>query len=105
MTLPNNIQVGGRYKFSDMLVKKKNKTNKKTNKKTYKTNKKTNKKKKKTNKKKKKLIRKTKYGGSSKLQTINMSPEGLTDTIPIEQNPPIPFEPNEVANITSTFFE
>ena len=103
MTLPNNIQVGGRYKFSDMLVKKKNKTNKKTYKKKKKNYKKTNKKKKKTNKKKKKLIRKTKYGGSSKLQTINMSPEGLTDTIPIEQNPPIPFEPNEVANITSTF--
>ena len=34
MPLPNNIQIGGRYKFSDMLIKKK--TIKKTKKKVYK---------------------------------------------------------------------
>lgn len=35
MPLPNNIQIGGRYKFSDMLIKKKT-YKKKTKKKVYK---------------------------------------------------------------------
>ena len=60
MALPNNIQIGGRYKFSDMLVKKNKKTKNKYKKK--KKNKYKNKKKKKTIQKKniKKITKKKK---------------------------------------------